>query len=321
MDLSIERSPYAGEADLQAIADVFNACEAVDQLEEGASVEELRVDFDSPIFDKQRDFSLWRDATRKLLGFGKLWIPDSGETVDGRLVAWKVLPSARSSDLALHILAWAETTLREVGEGAGKPITLHLRIQERAAEPIALLNQQGFSIDRYFFTMARSLAAPIPEPVLPVGFTLRQTNGEADAEAWVAMFNESFIDHWNFHPMPIEDFYHELTDPNYRSDLDVIAIAPDGSFAAFCYGCIYPEENRRSGRNDGWIEVLGSRRGFRKIGLGRTMLRVGLQRLQAAGAETARLNVDAESPTGATRLYESEGFHPVETRVSYVKYL
>jgi len=34
--------PYAGEADLEAIANLINACDAVDQLDEGISVSELR---------------------------------------------------------------------------------------------------------------------------------------------------------------------------------------------------------------------------------------------------------------------------------------
>ncbi|MGQ4646967.1 hypothetical protein [Lyngbya aestuarii] len=51
-----------------------------------------------------------------------------------------------------------------------------------------------------------SLAEPIPEPQLPEGFTLRHLRGEQDAQAWVEMFNETFIDHWNYHPQTIETF-------------------------------------------------------------------------------------------------------------------
>ncbi len=318
--MALQRLPYTGEADLQPIADLFNACEAVDHLEEGTSVSELRVELASPDYDTTRDISLWRNSDGQLQGFARLWRPPIVETVEGRLF-FKVHPSARQSDLGAQCLAWGEDRLREVAQAAGKPGILHVRVAEQDVEKIALLEKQGFSIDRYFFTMARSLAEPIPEPTLPPGFSLRQSNGQADAEAWVAMFNESFIDHWNHHPLTLEQFLHDMTLPEYQANLDMIALAPDGAFAAFCYGCIYPEENERSGRDDGWIEVLGTRRGYRKIGLGRAMLRVGLQRLKAAGVESARLNVDAESLTGATRLYESEGFQTVATKISYVKQL
>ncbi|MGL5063733.1 MAG: GNAT family N-acetyltransferase, partial [Microcoleus sp.] len=78
-------------------------------------------------------------------------------------------------------------------------------------------------------------------------------------------------------------------------------------------------ENDRTGRNEGWIGVLGTRRGFRKLGLGRAMLLAGLQRLKAAGVDTAILGVDAENPSGALRLYESTGFRKIRNSISYVK--
>lgn len=318
--MTFQRSPYTGEADLQPIANLINACEVVDHLEEGTSVAELRAELEAPGYDRKRDMSLWRDADGRLQGFVRLWRPEVVETVEGRLI-FKVHPQARRSDLGAQCLAWAEDRLREAAQTAGKLGILHARVSQKDAQKIGLLERQGFSIDRYFLTMARSLAEPIPEPVLPPGFSLRLTNGQADAEAWVALFNESFIDHWNHHPLTVEQFLHEMRLPEYQANLDMIALSPDGVFAAFCYGSIYPEENQRSGRSDGWIEVLGTHRGFRKIGLGRAILRDGLQRLKAAGVESARLNVDAESLTGATRLYESEGFRPVETKISYVKQL
>jgi len=49
----------------------------------------------------------------------------------------------------------------------------------------------------------------------------------------------------------------------------------------------------------------------------RTPLLAGLHVLKEAGIESAALGVDAESPTGATRLYESMGF--VERR-RYILY-
>ncbi|HBK24457.1 MAG TPA: GNAT family N-acetyltransferase, partial [Planktothrix sp. UBA10369] len=86
--------------------------------------------------------------------------------------------------------------------------------------------------------------------------------------------------------------------PNYKSELDLVAIAPTGTFAAFC-------KCQLNSNQIGWIEWLGTRRGFRKLGLGKTMLFAGLSQLQKAGATTAKLSVDADSLTGATKLYES----------------
>jgi ribosomal protein S18 acetylase RimI-like enzyme len=51
------------------------------------------------------------------------------------------------------------------------------------------------------------------------------------------------------------------------------------------------------------------------------MLLAGLQRLKADGAAVAKLNVDAENPTGALRLYESVGFRVAHSWQSYSKEL
>ena len=90
-------------------------------------------------------------------------------------------------------------------------------------------------------------------------------------------------------------------------------------FAAFCRCEINNEDNAATGRNEGWIEVLGTRRGHRKLGLGRAMLLAGMRWLQAQGVATAVLGVDAENPTGALRLYESVGVVVANTTYTYHK--
>jgi mycothiol synthase len=88
---------------------------------------------------------------------------------------------------------------------------------------------------------------------------------------------------------------------------------------AQCYCYINPESNARTGRNEGNVGILGVRRGFRKIGLGKAMLLSGLNRLKQAGVETARLGVDANNPSGALRLYEFVGFQKVYTSINFVR--
>ena len=309
---------YAGESDLEAIADLINTCKAVDPLDEGTSISELQQEFNAPSFDKARDIRLWEDANGKLIGFAPLWISESGEPIDGWL-SFRVHPDARGGDLEAGAIAWGEVRMREVAKERGARVKLRSSTRADEYDRISLLTSCGFKADRYFFRMARSLSEPIPEPQIPEGFWLRQVSCEQDAEAWVEMFNQSFIDHWNHHDFTVEKFNYYSTLANYRNDLDSIAVAADGTFAAFCYCEINSEENDRTGRNEGWIAVLGTRRGFRKIGLGRALLLAGLHRLKAAGVDTAILGVDAENPSGALRLYESVGFHNIRDSISYIK--
>lgn len=315
---TLTRRPYAGETDLEAIANLINACEAVDRLNHGTSVPELRRSLDAPSIDKARDLCLWEDADGHLIGFGRLWIAPTGENIDGFL-GFRVHPTARGNDLEQQIVVWAQGRLREAGQERGAQVKLRSGTRADQTNRIALLEKHGFIADRYFFTMELSLSDSIPEPQFPQGFRLYQMGAEQDIEAKVELYNQAFIDHWNHHPLTVERVKQELNKPYYRPELDLIAVAPDETFAAFCYCQINPEENIRSGRNEGWIVCLGTRRGFRQRGLGRAMLLAGIQQLKATGGNTVRLGVDTQNLSGALRLYESVGFRPVETHISFVK--
>ncbi|MEG4271320.1 MULTISPECIES: GNAT family N-acetyltransferase [unclassified Microcoleus] len=309
---------YAGDRDLDAIAHLINTCESVDRLDEGTSISELQQEFNAPSLDKARDIRLWEDAEGRLIGFAQLSVSEPGEVTDGWL--WfRVHPDARGGDVEAAAIAWGEVRMREVSAMRGARVKLRTYARAEDCDRISVLANCGFKADRYFCRMARSLSEPIPEPQFPEGFLLRQFPGEQDAAAWVEMFNQSFIDHWNHHDLTVDKFKHELAKPDYRNDLDLIAVADDGTFVSFCYCEISVEECDRTGRNEGWIACLGTRRGFRKMGLGRAMLLAGLHRLKAAGVATAILGVDAANSSGALRLYESAGFHNIRNSISYVK--
>ncbi len=316
--LTLTKRAYIGEADLDAIACLINACDAVDKLEQGRTVTELQTEFSTPSINTQRDLQLWENEDGELIGFGYLWITEPSESIDGFL-GFYVHPSHRHINLESAIIAWGQQRMGEVKQEQQIPVRFGLSARDSQCDRIKIIENHGFQVTRYFFTMERNLQEAIPQPQLPAGFSIRQMNGEKDIAAWVEMFNNSFIDHWNHHDLTIENMIHFINEPSYVEDLNLIAIASDGSFAATCECEISPEDNIRTGRNEGWIGTLATVRNHRKIGLGKAMLLSGLHRLKSAGMTTARLNVDADNPNGALRLYESVGFYKVYTRIVYMK--
>ncbi|HAX75494.1 MAG TPA: GNAT family N-acetyltransferase [Cyanobacteria bacterium UBA11372] len=316
--LTLTMRPYGGEKDLEAIAHLLNACAAFELRDDWTSVSELRLEFEDPLIDKQQDIRLWEDADGKLIGFAQMWIPPSGDNDDG-FVWFNVHPEFGGDYLEKQAIAWGEQRMRQVAALRGVCARLRVRSRDDNRLRMALLESCGFTPDRYFLRMERSLVEPLGEPKFPEGFTLRQLQGEQESEPWVEMFNQTFIDHWNYHPLTVETHKHWFTDPNYKPEFDLVAIAPDGMFAAFCFCYINPEENEHFARKEGWIADLGTRRGFRKIGLGRAMLLAGLHQLKASGMETAKLGVDADNPNGALQLYQSVGFRKLHTNISYYK--
>jgi mycothiol synthase len=312
---------YAGECDLQAIATFLNLCETVDQFGHYSSVSELRHEFSEPGFDPAQDVRLWTDDAGQLIAYAQMWIPKQAEqsiTADGFL--WfRVHPMMRGHELEPAILAWGEVRVWEVGRSRHLPARLRSGCRDSQGDRILLLQNCGFVYERCFLRMERSLTEPIPTPQFPSGFTLSSNQGRQDIEARLDLYNQAFSDHWNFYPTTIEELTHEESDEDYQPELELLAIAPESSYAAFCLCKIDREDNAQRGCLEGWIGVLGTRREFRRRGLGRAMLLAGLQKLRSAGMEVAKLGVDTENVNLAQGLYESVGFQRVFANLSYVK--
>ncbi|MBW4517320.1 MAG: GNAT family N-acetyltransferase [Timaviella obliquedivisa GSE-PSE-MK23-08B] len=312
---------YAGDCDLQTIANFLNLCETVDQLGHYYSVSEIRRDLSEPGFDPEQDVRLWTDETGQLVAYAQMWIPRQSEqsiTADGFL--WfRVHPTVRELGLEPNILAWGEVRIWEVGRSRHLPARLRSSCRDSQSDRILLLQNCGFVYERCFLRMERSLMEPLLMPQFPTGFTLSHSQGRQDIEARVDLHNQAFSDHWNFYPATIEELIHEETDENYRPELELLAIALDGSYAAFCCCEINREDNAQRDCQEGWIGVLGTRREFRRQGLGRAMLLAGLQKLRLEGMEVAKLGVDTENVNLALGLYESVGFRRVFANLTYVK--
>ncbi|MGF1492146.1 MAG: GNAT family N-acetyltransferase [Microcoleaceae cyanobacterium] len=313
--------PYQSEADLIEIVDLANDCERADQLGYWLTVDQLERSLNAPEFDLKDDLRLWEDKSGQLIGYGRLGIRRMEDCVEG-FIRLRVHPSVRGQGWESKILTWAEQRLQQVqADGQFNHSILRVGAFATQGDRITLLQDWGFTAVRYFFEMERSLEEEIPQPQFPEGFVLRTVNSEEDGPAWVEMFNQTFIDHWNHRDLTLERYQYFTKDPDHRADLDLIAVAADGTFAAFCEAGIDPHNNQQNGCQEGEIHGLGTRRGFRKQGLGRAMLLAGMHRLRAAGMETAVLGVDSENPSGALKLYESVGFQKSQTSIAYAREL
>jgi GNAT superfamily N-acetyltransferase len=315
------------------ITELVKLNDAIGQLDDDTLVCDLQRFFDAPDVDKGRDLRLWKNANGNLIGFGQLFIYERDDEIEGYLY-FDVHPTHRSDTLGTEILQWSEQRIREVANKRTVRLKLRTRcrndkfVSNRATSSYrqVLLEKQGCTAERIFLTMDCSLNRPFTQPQLPTGFRLQPLSGNGlyrvpsgDLEAWVELFNESFIDHWNHQDLTVATVRQWFKNPHYKPELNLIAVAPDGTLAAFCVGYINLEENALSKRNEGWIKLLGTRRGFRQLGLGRAILLATMRHFKVAGVDRVKLGVDAQSLTSAMRLYESVGFHPVNAWPSYVK--
>ncbi|MGB3494015.1 MAG: GNAT family N-acetyltransferase [Elainellaceae cyanobacterium] len=312
---------FEAGSDLQAIADLINTCHKADQIERYTSIASLEADFKHPNLDLARDVRVWEDGDRQIVAFAGLWMAaETHDPLEGDL--WFQLhPRVRHAGVPAQLLTWAEARMRQIGSDRGVAVNLRGSSRESQIDRIRFFEANGFKADRWFHTMGRSLVnSPLAQPQMPDGFTVRPVQALKEAEAWVEMFNQSFIDHWNHHDLTLEDYYHEVEqDPEYKPELDLVAIAPDGTLAGFCVAAIDTADNQQRHCREGWINLLGTRRGFRLMGLGRALLLQGLQCLQQHGMDYAKIGVDSQNPNQAFALYESAGFRHLYTCPTFIK--
>lgn len=315
---AVTSRPYAGKSDLEAIAHLLNICQAIDPPEEWPSLSEVRMQFESPpkSVDRDRDLRLWEDpATGQLSACAGLMIPELGEEL-GTFLWFRIHPEYRYGILESEIFPWAEARMRQVAEERNVAVKLISGARNDQSDRIVAIENNGGKVDCYFITMSRSLLEPLPNPQFPPGFTLSQ-GAQQNAPDWVEMFNQTLMDHWNHHDITVEQVQHEITQGYYKPELDLVAIAPDGTLAAFCYCQIQPNSDEPT--TVGLISMLGVRPVFRSIGLGKAILIAGMHQLKAKGMQQAMLYVDADNIYSALRLYRAVGFQSVSTLIAYSK--
>jgi mycothiol synthase len=178
----------------------------------------------------------------------------------------------------------------------------------------SLLESRGFRHVRNFYEMGIELDGPPPEPVVPEGMAL-QTFREEDARALFDALEEAFQDHWEHYPREFDEWWEEKrTQPGY--DPTVCFVVRDEA------GGIVAASRNYSNRNGGgWIDALGVRRAHRGRGLAKALLHRSFGEFYARGMPRVSLGVDAQNPTGATKLYESVGMKPELEMITFEKAL
>lgn len=168
----------------------------------------------------------------------------------------------------------------------------------------------NFSLDHLMNRMKRPADLPPGEVIIPEGFFLR-TYEHSDFDTYFALWNRAFLDH----PTPLQTSEARMRAVHSRDSFDptriaLIARATDpADLVGFITTRALVEED---GETIGPIGAIGTDGSVRRLGLGRALLRWGIQRLKQDGAGPITLEVVTINER-ALPLYESEGFVPHQT--------
>ena len=264
----------------------------------------------STSIDLATDVRVWEKSDGTVCGFALVNLSVWG-------LFYLVSPSKEGGALEQEILSWACNRVSHISQD--KSIVLRCRrVREDNPKRISSLEQQGFRRDnnRQGLRMIRRLDdVPLDRPLIPQGFKIRHLSGPDEIEAYAALVNSAI-------PKATSVKTHQrwIETPEYIPELDLIAVADDGTLAAFCQSYYDPLELVRSTHREGWTDPIGTAPAYRKKGLARAIVLEALQRLKSRGIEGAVLGV-ADSNKVARKLYESIGYRAIYKMYDYVRVL
>ena len=185
-------------------------------------------------------------------------------------------------------------------------------VYEADAAARRLLESIGYRSVRVFRELRIELDAPPPAPRWPDGLQVVAFDPERDGRAFHAAQQEAFADHWEYSPRDFESWSksHLLSERFDPALWCVVRAGGEIAAGTICTADTY---------GGGFVQILFTRRPWRKQGIGSALLADAFRRLWECGERSVGLGVDAASDTGAFRLYERAGMTPVLAWVMYEK--
>ena len=283
-----------------------------------ALLQEIYAISGPPFYCSVGDLDWWRfkyEDPDAAIATARLW-----QTADGKLagVAW---PEADGITLFAHphhrnldeeMLIWAESWRLEAGATELNPLKLIAWGLQTDGPRNSVLHRHGYARTDYHqhWHKMRSLNGPIPEISLPAGYSIRHVRGEEDVEQRVLVHRNAFT-----RTRVTPNTYRAIMNaPTYRPELDLVVVAPDGSFASFCI-VWYDECNQM-----GVFEPVGCHSQHRRRGLTRTLMCEGLRQLKHLGATVVYVGAGGNN-VAANTLYQSLGFRTVDYLYLWTKEL
>jgi ribosomal protein S18 acetylase RimI-like enzyme len=286
------------EADAAAVTELIRADE-LDLVGEAAQTEEdLRAEWS--LLDLERD----------------LWLVE----LDGRLAACAALvttshpaaigyvhPEFRGRGIGAQLVDLLEKEARE--RGLAKLQNPVFATDTSAQE---LLEGRGYREVRRYYRMTVELDAPPERPDWPAGLEVSPV-AAAEIARFHEALDEAFAEEWGHEPELGVD-WATVREQRHPDHTLWFAVKDRHEIAAAAVA----DEDRHG---TGWIAAIGVRKPWRRRGLGKALLLHCFGELHARGRHKIALGVDAENPTGATRLYERAGMRVSRAMVFFEKTL
>ncbi len=214
---------------------------------------------------------------------------------------FEVHPAYESRALKSEMLAHAEEVIYGAGGAPEGQKHEGIYLMDGDEEFRAIAEAAGYRPTDDFEPTTRVATELVPDSSpLPDGFRLQSLADDNDLKKMHRLLHRGFDNG----DEPPEDGVAERTfmqsAPNFRKELNIVAVAPDGEWVSYC-GMWYEPAHKVA-----YVEPVATDPDFRLRGLGKAAVTEGIRRCRALGAEVAYV--------GATfPIYLSIGFKLVYT--------
>lgn len=284
------------DADAPAVVDLINAADAHDYGDVDMDIGDIREEWAA--LDLQTDAWLVESANgAELIGYASL----TNKAKVQLRASVCVRPEQRRRGVGSELVRLVEERANEqVPLAPADARVLLVGWLKGSSEPqMRWARGLAYEFRRRFLRMRIEMTEPPPEPSWPDGISVRTYRPE-DARRVFEVVEEAFSDHWGHVPGSFEDWMRRTGREDFDPSLWWLGVQGDEIVGtSLC-------ETMADG---GWVSSLCVRRPWRNRGLARAILLHSFAQFWKRNRRTVSLGVDADSLTGATRVYESVGMY------------
>ncbi len=272
-------------------------------------LEDSRHDWLTIGFNMETDTRIVLTPEGRTVGYYDVW-----DLFDPHVLVFfwgRVHPDFQEEGVESYLLEWAEERARQAIPKAPPEARVvmqcsTLSIDEQAQ---AHFRQAGLTCVRHALRMVIELDNYPPEPHWPEGVSVTSMVPGGDLRSVYQAYREAFKDHWGQVERPFEEEFehwkHQIdSNPDFDPALFFLAmVGEEIAGVSLCWPKTYDDPEM------GWVSTLAVQRSWRRRGLGIALLQHSFRELYQRGLRKVGLGVDAQSLTGATRLFEKAGMH------------
>ncbi|MCK4757338.1 MAG: GNAT family N-acetyltransferase [Thermoplasmata archaeon] len=310
--------PFQGPDDFQGMVDIVTASKFIDKIELAWSVEDLERSYKHPInFVPEKDV-LIVTIKGKIIGEARVWWMQGLDKIRNYSFTARLVPEWRGKGIREAMFKWCEDRARQIAKTHPKEEVgeFYIWASEFEKEWTCIIEKNEYKPHTFSFRMIRPNLDNIPDCPLPEGLEIRPILPEQMRALWDAD-REANKDGFEPADWPEELYIQWLNEPIFKPEYYIVAWDGD-RIAGAVQNHFDPEENIEFNRKRGYTENIHVGRQWRGQGLAKAMIAISFKLLKDLGMEDASLNVEADNPTGALKLYTKMGFE-IEKKVTHYK--